>query len=94
MAEVTKTKIVKAGDWRTLESGWNANFHIRFFEPRSAQVKVRYGVGWFGWDSQKQTLNGQTAVQLQVTSGASKAYARVQIKVSANISVTYTYIAA
>jgi hypothetical protein len=94
MPEVTKTKTVQAGDWRTLESGWNAHFFIRFLQPRGAQVKVRYGLGWLGWDSQKKTLTGQTAIQLEVTSGASKTYARVQIKVSASTAVTYTYIAA
>jgi hypothetical protein len=46
------------------------------------------------WDSQKKTLNGQTTVQLEVTAGSSKAYARVQIKVPETSNVTYTYIAA
>ena len=94
MAEVTKTKTVQPGDWRTLESGWNVHFVVRFFLPRGAQVKVRYGGGWpFGWDSQNKTLNGQTPVQLEVTGGSSKVYARVQIKVQQATAVTYTYIA-
>jgi hemolysin activation/secretion protein len=94
MASVTKTKTVKSGDWRTLESGWNVHFFMHFIQPLGAQVKVRYGIGWFGWDSQKQTLNGQTTVKLEVTEGSSKAYARVQIKVRQTSEVTYTYIAA
>jgi hypothetical protein len=56
MASVTKTKTVQPGDWRTLESGWNVHFFVQFLLPRGAQVKVRYGLGWLGWDSQKQTL--------------------------------------
>lgn len=95
MASVTKTKTVQRGDWRTLESGWNVHFFVQFLNPRGAEVKVRYGGGWpLGWDSQKKTLNGQTVVQLEVTSGSSKAYARVQIKVKESGPVTYTYIAA
>ncbi|GAA4745527.1 hypothetical protein [Flavisolibacter ginsenosidimutans] len=95
MASVTKTKTVQRGDWRTLESGWNFHCYVQFLLPRGAQVKIRYGGGWpFGWDSQNKTLNGQTTVQLEVTSGSSKAYARVQIKVQETTAVTYTYIAA
>lgn len=95
MASVTKTKTVKAGDWRTLESGWNFHCFVQFVLPRGAQVKIRYGGGWpFGWDSQNKTLNGQTTVQLEVSSASSKAYARVQIKVPESGNVTYTYIAA
>jgi hemolysin activation/secretion protein len=94
MASVTKTKTVKPGDWRTLESGWNVHFFAQFLLARGAQVKVRYGLGWLGWDSQKQTLNGNTTVQLEVTSGSSKTYARVQVKVKDTSDVTYTYVAA
>ncbi len=52
MAEVVRTKFVRPSNWRTLEFGWNATFTCRFREPIGAQVKVRYGFGWFGWDSQ------------------------------------------
>lgn len=93
MPEVTKSKVVKPGDWRTLESGWNATFSCRFKAPAGAQIKIRYGSGWwFGWDSQKQTLDGTTFKILNVTK-ASVAYARVQIKVQHDFEVTYTYIA-
>lgn len=95
MASVTKTKTVQPGDWRTLESGWNVHFFVQFLQPRGAQVKVRYGGGWpFGWDSQNKTLDGQHTVQLEVTEGSSKVYARVQIKVQQAAAVTYTYVAA
>lgn len=93
MAEVVKTKTVRSGAWRTLEWGWNARFSVRFVLPAGAQVKVRYGLGWFGWDSQKRTLSGNSPVLLRV-GGGSIAYARVQMKVQATTDVTYTYIAA
>ncbi len=91
MAEVVKTKRVKANGWRTLEWGVNASFHIRFFLPRGATVKVRKGLGWFGWDSQKTTLNGQNPVILHVSGIVPS---RVQIYVRTDADVTYTYIAA
>jgi hypothetical protein len=93
MAEVERTKLVKSGGWKTLESGWNASFSCRFRHPAGARVKVRYGNGrWLGRDSQKQTLDG-TARLLKVGRG-SLAYARVQMKVQRDTQVTYTYIAA
>ena len=92
MAEVVRTKSVKAGDWRTLESGWNATFSCRFRAPAGATVKVRYGDGrWLGRDSQKQSLDGITDKLLSVGKG-SLAYARVQIRVPQDTDVTYTYI--
>jgi hypothetical protein len=91
MTEVVRTKFVKAGKWRTLESGWNTNFSCGFGGPTGARVKVRYGNGrWLGRDSQKQTLDG-TPRLLRVGRG-SLGYARVQMKVSRHVPVTYTYI--
>jgi hypothetical protein len=59
MVSVQRTKRVAAGDWQTLESGWNATFDCQFVAPVGAQVKIRYGTGWiFGRDSQRQTLDG------------------------------------
>lgn len=92
MAEITRNKIVRAGSWRTLESGWNVTFACRFRGPSGAQVKVRYGDGWpFGWDSQKKTLDGETNKFVKV-SRASVVYARVQMKVQRDTEVSYTYI--
>lgn len=84
-----RTKYVKAGDWETLESYWNATGHGYFRAPANAQIKVRYGAGSiFGKDRQKQTLNGNTVKSLEI--GAwSAAYARMQIKVSQNTNVSY-----
>jgi hypothetical protein len=88
---ITKTKQVGRGSWRTLESGWNANFWVSFLLPQSSQVKVRYGGGWpFGWDSQKQTLNGESVKWVKVTR-SSVAYARVQVYVLRDTDITYTY---
>jgi hypothetical protein len=93
MAEVQRSKFVRAGAWRTLESGWNSTFSCRFLRPAGAQIKIRYGNGWpFGWDSQKQTLDGINFKSVNV-GGGSVAYARVQMRVQSDIQVTYTYIA-
>lgn len=92
MAAVVRDKFVKAGDWRTLEFGWNATFSCMFQGPAGAQVKVRYGDGWpFGRDSQKQTLDGTNNKSVNV-GGASLVYARVQMKVQHDTAVRYTYI--
>lgn len=92
MAEISRTKTVRAGAWRTLESGWNATFSCRFLGPAGAKVKVRYGGGWpFGMDSQTTTLDGSHPKTLSV-GGGSIAYARVQIKVQTDTQVSYTYI--
>jgi hypothetical protein len=90
MASIERTKFVKAGDWRTLESGWNASFSCFFRGPVGAQIKIRYGAGWvFGRDSQKQTLDG-TPRSLNV-GRASLVFARAQIKVQRDVEVTYIY---
>lgn len=92
MAEVQRRKLVSAGSWRTLESGWNSTFSCRFLHPAGAQIKIRYGGGWpFGRDSQKQTLDGRNPKSVHV-GGGSVIYARVQMKVQQNVEVTYTYI--
>jgi hypothetical protein len=89
MSGITRTKIVKAGSWRTLESGWNASFSCQFFLPAGAKVKLRKGVGWFGWNSQEQTLDGITPRVINVSG---LVYSRVQMKVSRDTEVSYLYI--
>ena len=93
MSEVQRTKSVRAGGWRTLESGWNITFSCRFLKPAGAQIKIRYGDGRFlGRDSQKKTLDGVNPKSVKVGRG-SFAYARVQMKVKRDDDeVTYTYI--
>ena len=81
-------KYVQSGDWRTLESFWNATGSAFFRAPAGATIKVRYGVGWFGKDRQKQTLNGFDYKKLDI--GAwSVTYARMQMRVSSSTYVTY-----
>jgi hypothetical protein len=98
MVNVQRTKRVAAGDWQTLESGWNATFDCQFVAPVGAQVKIRYGTGWiFGRDSQRQTLDGINTKTLHVGLG-SVAYARVQMKLQRDAhdhrsqEVTYVYV--
>jgi hypothetical protein len=93
MGAIQKTKHVTPGAWRTLESGWNAQFWLSFFMPKGAQIKVRYGGGWpTGWDSQKQTLDGVNVKILKVTR-SSLVYARVQVYVQHEVDITYMYYA-
>lgn len=84
----TRTKFVTSGDWRTLEWFWNSTGNAAFIGPKGAVIKVRYGVGFLGWDSQKQTLDGVSTKRLSV-GRTSVAYARMQIKVLSSTNVTY-----
>ena len=86
MAKVTKR--VTSGDWRTLEWFFGGSGTAFFDAPRDAQIKVRYGVGWFGFDRQKQTLDGNTIKRL-VVGRSSFARARFQIRVPVTTDVTY-----
>lgn len=86
---VERTKYVQSGSWRTLETLWNAAAQGLFRLPAGAQIKVRRGVGWFGWDTQKQTLDGVNTKSLSV--GKSLILSRMQMKVSQSTYVTYTY---
>ena len=83
-----RTKRVESGKWRTLESFWNAKGTAFFRAPSGAKIKVRYGVGWFGFDRQEQTLNGSDFKKLEVGMG-SVARARMQMRVSQTADVTY-----
>jgi hypothetical protein len=88
---VIRTKFVKAGDWVTLETYFHTNATLTFQSPAGAQIKIRYGGGWiFGWDSQKQTLDGLHAKTLSVSQTASTLVARVQIMVHKDTFVTYS----
>jgi hypothetical protein len=79
---------VKEGKWRTLDSCWNCSEIVAFFvAPEGALIKVRKGVGWLGWNSQRQTLDGVTAKSLTMKGII---YQRMQIKVPDSTYVTYT----
>ena len=86
---VARTKYVQSGSWRTLETLWNAAAQGFFRLPAGAQIKVRRGVGWFGWDTQKQTLDGDSTKSLSV--GKSVIPSRMQMKVTQSTYATYTY---
>jgi hypothetical protein len=43
-----KIKRITSGDWRTVESFWNAKGTAIFRAPPGAQIKVRYGGGGSG----------------------------------------------
>jgi hypothetical protein len=62
--------------------------HGLFKAPSVVQKKVRYAVRWFGFDLQKQTLNGRDFKKLEVGLG-SLGYARMQVLVSQTTDVTY-----
>jgi hypothetical protein len=83
-----KTKHITSGEWRTVESFFNASGTAFFRAPSGARIKVRYGVGFLGFDRQTQTLNGSDYKKLTVGLG-SVARARMQIRVSQNTDVTY-----
>ena len=90
MATVVRTKTVTKGDWRTLETFFNTTATGVFRTPAGASIKLRFGVGFLGFDRQKQTLDGVNDKRLEVTSGLSKLRARMQMRVSQDAVVTYT----
>jgi len=88
---IIRTKFVTAGDWTTLETYWHTNATLFFQGPAGAQIKVHVGGGWiFGYDTQKQTLDGSHIKTLSISKFASTLVERVQIKVPASTFVTYS----
>ena len=92
MPTVTRTRFVTRGGWRTLETFFGSSATGVFEDPAGARIKVRYGFGFFGFDRQKQTLDGQTAKRLEVGSTASLARARMQVRVERDADITYSLI--
>lgn len=90
MATVVRTKLVRKGDWRTLETFINAKATGVFRHPAGARIKIRYGIGFLGFNRQTQTLNGQADKLLEVSKGASVVRARMQMTVLQDAEVTYT----
>lgn len=87
---MTKTRFVEVGGWRTLERFWVGKGSA-VFRPARAQIKIRYGDGWwFGKDSQQQRLDGLQAKALRVGS-ESVFYARMQMMVLRSVEVTYEF---
>jgi len=83
-----RTKLVRASDWRTLESFWNVTTTGFFRAPAGAEIKIRYSGWWFGVDRQRQTLDGQSIKRL-VVSRWSVFTARMQMRVTRDGNVTY-----
>ncbi|NND33612.1 MAG: hypothetical protein HKN76_13560 [Saprospiraceae bacterium] len=88
-----RTKFIKKGKWRTIESFFNTGGMAYFRNPAGASIKVRYGIGWFGKDRQKQKLTGTSYKRLTVGKW-SLTGARMQIKVSTDTEVTYDVVPA
>jgi hypothetical protein len=88
---VQRESYVKAGGWRTVASLWNASARGVFRGPAGAEIRVRYGKGWFSSNRQRQTLDGISAKYLNV-GGGSIIYARMQVKVPYDTWVSWTYI--
>lgn len=82
------TKFIRAGDWRTVESFWNAKGKAFFRLPAGAKIKVRYGYGWFGKDRQVQTLDASSYKSLEV-GVFSLILARMQVRVEHDTDITY-----
>jgi len=88
-----RTKYVKQGGWHTLEEFVDAGGKGYFKRPAGANVKVRYGVGFLGTDSQQQKLDGRTVRQLNVAPGwAPLLRARMQVKVKNSGKVKYEVV--
>jgi len=83
-----RSKQVRAGDWRTLESFWNVTTTAFFLRPAGAEIKIRYSGWWFGVDRQRQTLDGVSVKRLAV-SRWSAFVARIQMKTKVDALVTY-----
>ena len=85
----TKTVRVTRGGWRTLEWFFGATGEpvAEFLGPAGAQIKVRYGVSFLGFDRQRQTLDGDTVKRLSIGTPIG---ARMQIRVIETSLVTYT----
>ena len=83
-----RTKLVKGGDWRTLETFWNVTTTAFFKDPAGAEIKIRYSGSFVGVDRQKQRLDGVTIKRLAV-SRWSLFSARIQMRTTRDVEVTY-----
>ena len=72
-----------------MEWFFGSSGHLRFYGPAGVQIKVRYGIGWLGWDSREQTLDGASFKTLSVGSGGSYGRARMQARTAQTTQLTY-----
>jgi hypothetical protein len=89
---VQRENFVSKGEFRTLATLWNTTASAQFRCPHGAQIRVRYGIGWFSKNRQQQTLDCNSDKRLSVGSTWSKFGARMQIKVPTSGPVTWWYI--
>ena len=84
--------ILQPGDWKTLESfyGRVGSTTATFRQPAGVRIKVRYGFGWLGWDSQSQTTDGQHNKSLNVSGWVGRA--RMQARVSQETALSWVRI--
>jgi hypothetical protein len=89
MPTLPRSKHCKGGKWETLESfaGSVPSTTAIFVAPAGAEIKVRYGVGFLGWDRQKQKLDGVSSKSLNVSGIVGRA--RMQIRVQSDTTVNY-----
>jgi hypothetical protein len=89
MPILPRSKQVRGGKWETLESflGTVPSTTAVFLLPAGTEIKVRYGVGFLGWDRQKQKLDGVSSKSLNVSGFVGRA--RMQIRVQSDTTVNY-----
>lgn len=70
------------GPWWTLETfmGKAARTAFVFRRPPGVHVKIRYGIGWFGYDSQRQLTDGVSDRRLTVSGWVIRARVQAGVK--------------
>jgi hypothetical protein len=81
---------ISPGSWRTLETftGKVSSTIAIFRRPAGVELKVRYGVGWAGFDRQRQTTDGETEKRLSVSGWVVRA--RMQARVTRLTTLEWT----
>ena|SRR5688572_11429483 len=84
--------VLTPGPWWTLESfiGKAAKTVFVFRAPTGVHIKVRRGVGIFGWDSQRQLTDGVSDKKLTVEGWVGRA--RIQVGVKQELALTWNRI--
>jgi hypothetical protein len=83
-----RSKSIKKGDWRTLETFWNVTTTVFFKEPGGVQIRLRYSAKPFPVNRQTQTLDGRTEKRIVVSKWSIFA-ARVQAHTKVDTNITY-----
>lgn len=77
---------VEPGRWRTVYTQWGSGAKRVgvFIRPAGMKIKIRHGAGWFGFNRQKQTLDGINTKRL--VAGGLSTYLRVRFQVRVKTS--------